>query len=59
MQCKFVLHVNSFVEGLFPFGDEVGDKKLTPTLNGCSGKLDLECDRVPAFSRVISSFYVS
>jgi fibulin 1/2 len=43
---------------LFPFGDEVGDKKLSPTLHGCSERLDLECDLIPAFSRVISSFFV-
>ena len=54
-----VVLCNCIVEGALPFGDETGDQRLSPTDNGCSEKVDLGCNLLPALGRVISSFYVS
>jgi hypothetical protein len=43
---------------VLPFGDEVDDKKLPPTVNGCE-KVDFGCNLIPALGQVFSSFYVS
>jgi fibulin 1/2 len=47
----------NYAQGVLPFGDEVDDKKLPPTVNGCE-KVDFGCNLIPALGQVFSSFYV-